>query len=1415
MKNKLLKISVLVLLILSGFYFLSDSSSEVKTRKDVNSIEKNVEKKTSVFINNLSLDKKSSNVNNIKEVNVSNSNSFKKKREAKISNDQENELDSVETLRRKYSEYLVNHPFRKGMQIPRAERKAAGIPPNAFFEQEWLYTTNPVLGRSTPEVKLQLQMQLEEEERTNRVPGDGLDNKWIERGPNNVGGRTRALMFAPGSTTRVFAGGVSGGLWVNNDITSSGSQWQQVDGVPGNLAVTCITVDPNNSNIMYLGTGEVHTGGDVNGNGVYKSINGGTSWINIFGAATNANVRDNITYIQDIIAWNNPTTNQTEVFFGSDAFVYSQQVIQGPGWAWLGLNTIGMYRSTDGVNFARLTNSVLRDASNNYYAPNSFDIGADGKLWMGTKRSSPYGAAGGMVFSTTNGTTWTKNYDFLTNGRVELVTSKQNANKLYALLQNRSGDGNQLARFAVTTDGFSSASFINIPDDVDTGIPANDFTRGQSFYDLLIGIDPNNDNTLIIGGIDLFKTTNGGTTFTQISKWSNNNNLAALNVPVVHADQHCIAYANSSALVLGNDGGVYYSGTGGSGSSIALAARNNGYNVTQFVRGGINQTGATQKLVAGAQDNGTQFINNAPQTPASSTAIAGGDGFYCFVDKQDAYMISSYVYNVYRLHSMTGTNLGTFANDQSTGDFVNQCDLDSNSDILYANGTTGTPTYQIKRYSGANFSTTDLLTDPLLNSYPIAFRASPYTSNRLMVGLANGRLLRLNNANTTPIWTSVGDASWVGAISEVRYGASENDIFVTFHNYGVASVWYTSNGGTTWQNKEGDLPNIPVKCILQNPNATNEVIIGTELGVWYTINFNASSPNWRRANNGMKDVKVMSFDYRSVDNTILAATYARGMWSGQFWQCGDLSTTWNGSTWSNGVPTSKTAVTFAGNYSSTSSLDACSVTVNTGANVVFNSGHSLRVGENVTVNGTGTLTFENNAALVQYTKHAVNTGNITIKRNSANMIRLDYTAWGSPVSGQNLLAFSPNTISTRFYQYLFTGTTTPTAYQSVNPTTNSFQTAKGYMIRVSNNWTSIAPGAPYLGQFTGVPNNGSITYAVGQGYNLISNPYPSPISAKSFLINNPKVDALYYWTHTVPAVGSSYPSNNYASYTLLGGTASANGSAVPNDYIQVGQGFFVNATTAYTVNFENEYRADATLSTQFFRQQAPVELAQEVEKHRVWLNLNSENQNQNQILIGYMANATSNVDNKIDALVLNSSNSMIYSIIDEKAYVIQGRGLPFDENDVVPLGFKATQNSPYEIEINNFDGLFENQDIYLRDKFIGAIHNLKSGKYYFLSDVGDFKNRFELLFKRPSISQDITAENQLMIFTNEGKIKLNSSDKKIQSVEVFDVLGKQIVSQNNIENNDYIVSNLSSSGQTFIVRVVLEDGNQITKKIIF
>lgn len=223
--------------------------------------------------------------------------------------------------------------------------------------------------------------------------------------------------------------------------------------------------------------------------------------------------------------------------------------------------------------------------------------------------------------------------------------------------------------------------------------------------------------------------------------------------------------------------------------------------------------------------------------------------------------------------------------------------------------------------------------------------------------------------------------------------------------------------------------------------------------------------------------------------------------------CGSVTSSWNGSAWTNGVPTKITAVTFAGNFNSTSNLEACSIVVNTGVNVTVNAGHTFITNGIVTVNGTGTFTVNNNAALRQIDPTAVNVGNIIVRRNSAPIVRLDYTAWSSPVAGQQLQSFSPNTLAGRFYQYLFTGNTTPTAYQSVT-STNNFITGKGYMIRSANDWPLTA--TVFNGQFTGNPTNGNISQSVGMGYNLIGNPYASPIDARVFLTSNPSVGTLYF-----------------------------------------------------------------------------------------------------------------------------------------------------------------------------------------------------------------------------------------------------------------------------------------------------------------
>jgi hypothetical protein len=233
---------------------------------------------------------------NPKQKNSSNRSSVKKEvsttaASKKIASNKAKPDPKTIALRKQHAKFLANSPYKKSMALSGKERKAMGIPPNKYYEMEWELTMNPALGRPTPENLTAIKKQLAEERRlaiaSGRTPGDASNNNWVERGPNNVGGRVRAMMFDPNDATHkaVFAGGVSGGLWKNTDITNAATVWTRVN-IPENLAVSAITYDPNNTNVFYVGTGESYVGGDVNGDGVWKSTNGGVSWTKIFGGIT-------------------------------------------------------------------------------------------------------------------------------------------------------------------------------------------------------------------------------------------------------------------------------------------------------------------------------------------------------------------------------------------------------------------------------------------------------------------------------------------------------------------------------------------------------------------------------------------------------------------------------------------------------------------------------------------------------------------------------------------------------------------------------------------------------------------------------------------------------------------------------------------------------------------------------------------------------------------------------------------------------------------------------------------------------------------------------------------------------------------------------------------------------------------------
>jgi len=804
------------------------------------------------------------------------------------------ETSTLENQRKKHSEFLKKSPFKKTLTWDKKTRKLNGLPPNKYYEQMWELTINPSTGKLDDGNITLLREELHKNRRLQKNPGD-TGNAWEERGPNNVGGRTRVLLYDPNDTSNntVYAGGVSGGLWKNTNITNSNSTWSRVQNVPGNLSVTSITVDPRNSNTWYVGTGEQYTAGDVVGNGVYVTTDGGTNWSALtippagpptFSYSATNLFLNGIYYVNDVLAWDNGTS--TELFVAVGAHTYGDA--SNPA-NWLGLQSAGLYHSTNGgTTWSRIESSNMQHTfggATYYYIPNDLEVGADNKVWMGTIGSA-LGEGGGRVFSSTNGATWSEAAasPLTDSNRVELEPSATNANKIYALTQGSSSP----VHIYETTNGFASISSKSLPNDADTGISSNDFCRGQAFYDLVIEADPSNDDIVYVGGIDLFKTTNGGSSWSQLSHW-----YGGFGHQEVHADQHSIAFGNnsSSAMLFGNDGGIYYSGNAGS----TISVRNNGYNVTQFVKAGIGPDGSgdtTGIFSAGAQDNGTQAFRNAVANVNSSEELSDGDGFYTFVDKDGQYMIATYVYNVIYRFNLPWNGQGridggatSLVNSQNTGDFVNQMGYDSDANRLLSNNSSGT-SYSIRSVNvAANSNGT--LTNAALAAKPTAFIASNFASNTWYVGMANGGLVKLTNVgNSSATWTTI-TTPFVGSVSAVRFGETADDLVVTIHNYGVTSVWASSNGGSSWSNKEGNLPDIPVRDFLLNPLNANEAILATQLGVWATSNFNDASPTWSQSYNGMSDVSVTSLDYWAVsgddnNNKIIASTYGRGVFTGTF-----------------------------------------------------------------------------------------------------------------------------------------------------------------------------------------------------------------------------------------------------------------------------------------------------------------------------------------------------------------------------------------------------------------------------------------------------------------------------------------------------------------------------------------------------
>lgn len=519
------------------------------------------------------------------------------------------------------------------------------------------------------------------------------------------------------------------------------------------------------------------------------------------------------------------------------------------------------------------------------------------------------------------------------------------------------------------------------------------------------------------------------------------------------------------------------------------------------------------------------------------------------------------------------------------------------------------------------------------------------------------------------------------------------------------------------------------------------------------------------------------------------------------------TTIWDGASWDNGTPTSTLDVIFQGNYTSAGNWNAKSLTVSNNATVTIGSGQVITVENAVNVQTGASLIFNNTATLLQTNAAAVNSGNIIYQRDSTPIRQFEYTYWSSPVTGQVLQNFSPLTAYDRFYSFDIGVNNWYAENQS-----SLMVPGKGYAIRVPDNFTSTPQ--TFNGQFTGVPNNGTIPASVVAynpallNYSLIGNPYPSAISVAS-LIDNTTLGTLYFWTHNSTMSNNAFSTNDYAIRTRNSGIAAISGGAAPGAFIAAGQGFFASSSTTGSINFTNAMRVPAN-NTQFYKttQQDPA-------FYYMWLNMTNAGGAFKQISIGYEQGATDGYDFGIDAAPSPGTFITFYSMIGTGTFAIQGREYPWDITDNIPLGYNSTIADTFTIAIDHLDTFFDPIDIFIEDRDLGTFHNLKTSPYVFTSAVGTFNNRFAIHYVNLLATKDNEVIARSVMVAKEQENIIIAATQNLKSVVVYDVLGRNLFNQNNIGKNKATISSIPASNQPLLIHTTLENQQVVVKKLVF
>lgn len=631
--------------------------------------------------------------------------------------------------------------------------------------------------------------------------------------PINGGGagRLNCVRFQPNNPNILFVAAPAGGLWKSTD---GGSSWTtNTDALP-TLGINDIAIDATNTNIMYLATGDVD-GSDTYGVGILKSTNGGISW-NITGL--NWTTIQGRTISRVII---NPNDN-TMLFAGTST---------------------GVYKSMDaGVTWTKvLAISNIKDLELKPGDPSIIYAASSSGFYKSTNTGNNFSviSAGLPVSSSIS--------------RIAIAVTPADPSYVYLVCSDNNSNGFK-GLYLSMNSGTNFTMQANSPNLLGWASDGSD-TDGQGWYTLSIAASSIDKNEIVVGGVNIWKSYDGGV------NWYINAHWYGGGAPYVHADIHDLIYQpDGAACYAACDGGIFKTDDGG----YSWQDKSDGLQIGEMYRLGGASTDASLVL-QGWQDNGTNLYNTG-----TYSHVLGGDGMECFIDWSDPnYMYAEYQYGALAMSSDGGMSFSDITNGiTETGEWITPWQQDPvDAQTIYA----GFENVWKSTDRGNNWTQISSINSGGLNCLAVA-KSNPdyiYASNGTSIfKTIDGGLNWLTVS--TPL-TGTNSVTYI-AVSTT----DPNKIWITFSGYTSGhKIYKSADAGLTWINISGNLPNIPVNCVVNQTGTSNGIYVGTDVGVYYIDN---SLTSWMPYSNGLPNVIIDELEIHYGTNKLRAATYGRGLW---------------------------------------------------------------------------------------------------------------------------------------------------------------------------------------------------------------------------------------------------------------------------------------------------------------------------------------------------------------------------------------------------------------------------------------------------------------------------------------------------------------------------------------------------------